>query len=372
MAGRPIREVREDDLPRLARLVAACGFPERSVAGWRWVLFGNPVQQDTPPGWVMEDQAGGLAGFIGNYIMTYRRGDRRFRFAMGHTMVSDLEDPGRHTSLRLVRHGLRQTGIDAYLALNCNALSARVLPRFRAGAWLGAEGREWIEWPTAPGRILGSRLSRLAARVRKQGEPVLRTGRPGFDRPAELDRGITVMPVEAVPDAGIESLARRLAAEDRIVRDITPQLLAHRRADPDRADGYWQVVVEAGGEPVLLAALLLTKPSAEGLEHLEIADWIAVSGEAAERAQAALLRHVVRSARRAGLAKVRMHFPGLTGSRLRAGTGLRLRRWLDFDPCHGLFHSGAALKGWRAGPGDTDYFFAYRIPPGLYRGQPTP
>lgn len=371
MAGGSIRQVTGSDLPRLARLVAACGFPERSAEGWRWVLFCNPAQGDIPPGWVFEGAGGELAGFLGNYVITYRQGGRRFRFAVGHTAVSDLDGPKRHAGLRLLRHGVKQAGVDAYVTLNNNALSAPIFPRLGASAWLGAEGREWIEWPTGLPRILSARLARLVLRGDAKAERFRHAADPGFDRPTDLGGGIEAVPVTAQTDALVLDLARGLASEqDRIVREITPDLLAHRRADPDRAGGVWQVIVTVDGQPVLLAGLLVTKPSAQGLEHIEIADWLACAGEAGDRAQAALLRHVVSAARRAGIAKVRMHFPGLTGARLRAGTGLRTRRRLGHDPCHGIFHAGAVAESWRAGPGDADYFFSARIPPDLYRGQP--
>lgn len=366
MAAGTIREVEPGDLPALTRIVRECGFPERSEAGWHWVLFENPDQADIPPGWVCV-RDGAVVGFLGNFAMRYRIGERVLRAAVAHTMVTDLGGAGRQAGLALVRHGTRQTGIDVYSTLNNNGLSARILPRIGVVPWLGEAGRTWLEWPTAPGRILATRLHKALIRRPSGDERFARDFRTGFDRTVKLATGVTLTPLADVSDADLDALMTRLADEGGAVRVFDRVRLDYRRADPDRTGGLDYMVASRDGAPVLLAATLLTKPAADGLEHLEIADWVGLDDAAGQQAQAVVLRHILCSARRAGLAKVRLHFPDAVPDAVTGRAGWALRRRLDYDPCHVQFRDPAMRTAWTPRPGDADYFFAYRTPPGLMR-----
>ncbi|MFN3835793.1 MAG: hypothetical protein ACK4NO_07815 [Glycocaulis sp.] len=354
MSAGHIRDVRPEDIPDIARLVARCGFPVRSLAGWRWVLFENPDQGDAPPGWVYEAE-GRVAGFLGNFVMRYAGGGEELAIATGHTMVSDLEGAQRRVGLKLVRHGVAQPGVDGFVTLNNNAISGAVLRRAGGLPWLGAPGREWAEWVLRPDRILLSRL------------PSLRPGGERHERDFALEtdgrcdmRGVTLLPLEDIADRDINALG----AQGCIARKVSLDHLRYRLADPDRLDGAGYRAAAMDGEVLALAGFVLTKPAPERLEHLEIVDWLARDCERGRIAQRVLLEHVITLARKAGIARVRLHFPrNLPAGVLSAG-GPYVMRHHGHDPCHAHF-THPALHGWQPGPGDADYFFAFRIPPRL-------
>ncbi|AZU03732.1 hypothetical protein X907_1194 [Glycocaulis alkaliphilus] len=348
-----IREVRQDDLPAIVRLVNSCGFPARSAEGWRWVLFGNPQQGEIPPGWVFE-RAGGVSGFLGNFINTYRRGGSSIRIATGHTVITD-QVRGRQSGLKLIRHGIAQPGVDAFLTLNNNALSAPLLPRVGALPWLGPSGREWVEWILRPSRAVRALLPPAGPAERFDCHP-------GFAFNVEGRRGGIVF--VSLDDVGDDELAA-ITADDVLARQIDSVSLRYRLSDPDRRGGMSYVIARSGGRALALAALLLTKPSPERLDHAEIVDWAGSGSEAGIRAQRALLCHLVEIARRAGASKLRLHFPSSVSAAVLRAAGPYLRRSHGHDPCHGHIRNGA-LAGWQPGPGDADYFFAYRIPPALF------
>lgn len=354
MAPGTIRQVEEADLLDIVRLVEACGFPERTVAGWRWVLFENPDQGDIAPGWVFE-RSGRIAGFLGNFVNRYRHGSADFTIATGHTVVSELTGNGHQAGVSLIRHGIHQPGVDGYVTLNNNALSARLIPRLGAPAWLGGAGRAWAEWVFRPDRMVRAWLPCEVDRER-----FTRTARGGFDVSGHRD-GIVFQALEAVSD---DQLAP-LVPPERFSRRLSAAALRYRLSDPDRAGGMSYVAALSSGRVLALAAIVLTKPTPEGLDHAEIADWAGSPCETGVAAQAALLRHVVSVARRAGASRLRLHFPDHLPDVLRAA-GPHLRRHHGHDPCH-LFTRHPGLAHWQPLPGDADYFFAFRIPPALLR-----
>jgi len=370
MARGEIRPVETGDLAAITRIVRDCGFPERSQAGWHWVLFDNPDQDGIASGWVCERE-GTVVGFIGNFAMRYRLGERIVRTAVGHTMVTDLGGAGRQAGLALARHGTRQPDVDVYSTLNNNGLSARILPRIGVVPWLGEAGRVWLEWPTAPLRIAVTRVQKALQRAGAECERFDRAFDLGLGITAQLSSRLTLTPLDQVDDAVLARLCERLAAHDggpqAAVRVFDRERLDYRRADPDRAGGLDYMVACRDGEPVLLAASVLTKPSADGLEHVEIVDWLGVNDADGIAAQGEVLRHLLDRARQAGVAKVRLHFPqALPDAVIRAG-GWCLTRRLDYDPCHAQFRDSAMRQAWTPLPGDADFFFAYRTPPGLMR-----
>ncbi|MGY6662209.1 MAG: hypothetical protein ACXIVO_07790 [Glycocaulis sp.] len=352
-AATAIRAVTQEDLPDIVRLVNSCGFPARSAEGWRWVLFGNPQQGDIPSGWVYE-KAGSVTGFLGNFVNRYRCGSARYAIATGHTVITDPVR-GRQSGLKLIRHGMAQPDVDAFVTLNNNALSAPLLPRVGALPWLGPSGREWAEWILRPSRAVRALLP-------SAGQAERFDCHPGFAFPVEGRRG-GIMFV-SLDDVGDDELAA-ITADDVLVRQIDSVSLRYRLSDPDRRGGMSYVIARSGGRVLALAGLLLTKPSPERLDHAEIVDWAGSACQAGVRAQQALLRHLVEIARRAGASKLRLHFPSSVSAGVLRAAGPYLRRAHRHDPCHGHMRNGT-LAGWQPGPGDADYFFAYRIPPALF------
>ncbi|MFC4724221.1 hypothetical protein AB6B38_06170 [Glycocaulis abyssi] len=356
MAAVTIRQVHEADLPAIVPLVDSCGFPARSLEGWRWVLFGNPQQGDIAPGWVAES-GGRVSGFLGNFVNRYRCGTESYVIATGHTVVTDRAQTGRLAGLKLIRHGLAQPDVDAFVTLNNNALSAPLLARVGAKAWLGQRGREWAEWVFRPDRIV------LAALPGRENTERFDCG-AGFAFDISGRRGDAVFePLDTVSD---EELAA-LAPAGHMSREISQVSLRYRAADPDRRGGMEYVVARLEGRALAVAALLLTKAAPGRLDHAEVVDWAASPCADGVRAQSALLRHLVSVSRRAGASRMRLHFPAHLPEGVLKGVRPHLRRVHSHDPCHTKTRH-AGLTSWRPGPGDADYFFAFRIPPALYCG----
>lgn len=351
-----IRVVRPDDLPEIVRLVSACGFPRRTVQGWHWVLFENPHQGRIDPGWVYE-RDGSLKGFLGNFVNRYQRAGGRYVIATGHTVVTDPSLKTERAGLKLIRHGLAQPDVDAFVTLNNNALSAPLLPRLGAPALLGKRGREWAEWIFRPDRVVRSMLSGGRDRERFDCASDFRFQLDG------QSRDVAFLSPEAVTDQQLEAFVH----QGPHVREISAEVLRYRTSDPDRAGGMNYVVAATRGDVFAVAALLLTKPSPERLDHAEIVDWAARDCDRGRRVQAELVRHLARAARRAGASKMRLHFPSRLPPSALAAAGPYLRRHHGHDPCH-MQVRNPDLHGWMPGPGDADYFFAYRIPPALFVG----
>ena len=261
--------------------------------------------------------------------------------------------------------------MDVYSTLNNNGLSARILPRIGVVPWLGEAGRVWLEWPTAPLRIAITRVQKALHRGGGDRERFVRKFDPEPGVAVQLSSRLKLVPLQQADDALLARLAHRLVEHDggsqTAIRVFDRKRLDYRCADPDRAGGLDYRVACLDGDPVLLVATLLTKPSADGLEHVEIADWLGVNDADGIAAQGEVLRHLLDCARRARIAKVRLHFPrALPDAVIRAG-GWCLTRRLDHDPCHVQFRDSAMREAWTPLPGDADYFFAYRTPPALMR-----
>lgn len=354
MSSTVIRPVTPADLPGIVRLVELCGFPDRSASGWHWALFDNPAQGDFPAGWVCEHD-GRLAGFLGNFVNRYRFAGSDVVIATGHTVVTDPALSRSLAGLKLIRHGISQPGVDAFVTLNNNALSAPLLKRVGAVAWLGQAGREWAEWILDP-------ISVLRALVPARGE------NERFDAGASLrleaqgrSDGFDFVPYDTPSQSELDGLDSAGA----LSRRITPQTLWHRLGDPDRAGGMVSVAAKRDGEVMAFATLAVTKPSETRPCHGEIVDLEGRDCTHGALAQGALLRHLVQMARRAGLGRLRLHFPSHLPEGVLKAAGFHLRRAHGHDPCH-IHTRNRWLLNWRPRPGDADYFLAYRIPPSLF------
>jgi len=156
-----IRPVTPEDLDDIVRMNKVCGFPERSKAGWDWVLFQNPHQGDEPPGYVGE-RDGAVTAFLGCAGRKLIQGSNTICASMGHTFVSDLAAPG--IAARLIKHYFANCSADLY-TLNNNALSAPIYKRRGAKATWGERGQQYLEKRLDMPRILASAaLRRIAKR----------------------------------------------------------------------------------------------------------------------------------------------------------------------------------------------------------------
>lgn len=352
MSRDEIRIVDAGDLPDVSRLVRQCGFPDRTEQGWAWVLFANPDQGETPPGWVYLHE-GRVLAFVGNFIMPYRFEGQTLRLATGHTLVTDLHGPRRHAGMKLMRHAREQPGVAAYLTLNNNKVSAPLLPRIGLEPWLGRSACRWTEWITNPLRLM---LGKLPG-----GHPAAER----FERPLLLDfestgraRAFEIVPLSAAAGADFAALT----GSGRMTRAVSSDQLQYRVSDPDRTGGIGYRVCLSDGRVMALAGLSLTKPAPDRLDLVEVIDWMAADGEAGRAAQIALLHDCLRLTRDSRAAKLRLHYPDAVHPDALKAAGWHLERHCAHIPCHGDLRS-PALRTWCPGPGDTDFFFSLRTPP---------
>lgn len=141
----PVEAVRREHIDAIADIASICGFPERSPAAWRWILFGNPDQGDLPSGFVACDAQGRPEAFLGSLIMRLRRGDREKTLVCGHTFISAR--PGAGCGRELMSALFQQFHPIPVATLNNNARSAPVLQRVGYRPWADRRAQGTITWP---------------------------------------------------------------------------------------------------------------------------------------------------------------------------------------------------------------------------------
>jgi hypothetical protein len=112
------REVEDDDLEAVGRLLKAEGWGAPTASDWRWLWQENPAlaRRVLPRGWVLLDQ-GSVVGFLGNMLQEYQFGDRILTAAVAAGLV--VSPPARGSSLKLIASHARQPNVD--LLLNTTA-----------------------------------------------------------------------------------------------------------------------------------------------------------------------------------------------------------------------------------------------------------
>jgi hypothetical protein len=143
------RTARLDDYSAIAALQARNGLITRSYEMWSGLWTENPAALDFddsfPLGWVLEDAAGELRGYLGNVPLAYTFRGRVVRAA---TPFSWVVDPGcRFLSLDLQRRFVRQKYLDLVVYTTPNAVTEALLLAFsftrestgkwdKAGFWI--------------------------------------------------------------------------------------------------------------------------------------------------------------------------------------------------------------------------------------------
>lgn len=72
-----IRELTPADYPAIQALHRGVGWPERSLAGWKW-LHANPARLEigAPAGWVSTGPDGRVTAHAGNLVQRFRMGEQ--------------------------------------------------------------------------------------------------------------------------------------------------------------------------------------------------------------------------------------------------------------------------------------------------------
>lgn len=367
-----VRRFLASDIPAVNRLHHNVWWPERSAEGWRW-LDDNPVRRllDAPAGWVIENDDGQAAAFLGNFTQRFWIGDRPLYGATGFSVIVPPDLKGR--SRDLITAFLRQPGCFIRYTLNANARSCPLYQRYGMRPWPPATHALKLSWILNPTACLYSRgLRAIVARepraARWLGEQLMPLGTRSQNG-SSPDLGGDVRLFDDASDAPAYSrFWDALRDQGRPVADRSPAMLRWRLTDPDMTHRPVRLVRGIDDDITAHALALLGKGNSIEPPALEILDLEALDRDRA--AIPALVAALLRLAPSLGAAKVRLH---VVSEPLLADLGdlaRRARHEGGWGHCHVAFEPGAEPVGWSPTPFDGDYSFCIRpLPARKPRGQ---
>lgn len=350
-------------LQGIADLTRICGFPERSAAGWGWALFENPEQGEEPAGYV-DVRDGEVCAFLGTHRRVLRRKGEVVSMLAGHTMISNLRSPG--IGLKMLRHGMRHYKTDVISTLNNNALAVPLYPRIGMTPWLGEKAQYIAECPIDWVSLGISSLLRQA--LKHESREAFDRHREYFSRrnrpliiPERLNRFVRLDPETADHAAMIDAFNEAMQSGDQFQSDRSSVIWRYRLRDPDFPVSTLLYGSFANDRLDAVLALSVSKDNKLSPATLEIED-IAILPDA-ETLLGDMLHGAEIFARKAGLARVRLHYMrGVTEPGLFHHKGWVLRH-KNYACCHAISSSEAFLENWAVGPMDGDFFFALRRMP---------
>lgn len=351
------------DVHRVNQLHRSVWWPERSPEGWRW-LHDNPARRalNAPAGWVLEDEDGRPAAFLGNFIQRFWTGDRPQYGATGFSVIVPPDQKGRSRDLMGIF--VEQPGCFARYTLNANARSSPLYQRFGMIAWPARTHALKLSWIINPAACLYSRgLRALVARepraARWLGEqlmPLRRAARPV--ETSELANGVS-----GLNDLSDHSPYARfwtaLRGQGRLTADRSPAMLRWRLSDPDLTIRPFHLAHRREGEITGHALALLGKGNSIEPPTLEIIDLEALDRDRA--AIPALVAALLRLAPSLGAAKVRLQVVTECALRDLGDLAHKARREGGWGHCHVAFAPDVeGADDWRPTPFDGDYSFCVR------------
>jgi hypothetical protein len=301
-----IRQTSESDFPAIQALHRHVGWPERSLAGWRW-LHDNParVGTDAPAGWVVDGPEGQPAAHAGNLIQRFWLGDQEMRGATGFSVI--VTPTARGASQALLRAFVRQPGLFAAYVFNANSTSQPLYARHDMRAWPEPTHALKLSWITNPVPLALSRVYRAAYRrapdfMCRWGERLMNTRLHTEPRLA-LPDGVSVL-TDLRDTSPYGAFWTALRAEGRLLADRSPATLRWRLSDPDLTDRPLVLAFRRGADITGYAMAMMAKANILEAPVLEILDIEALAGDA--EAIPALMRGLMNAARNMGAAKLRI------------------------------------------------------------------
>ena len=358
------RPTSERDFAAIQALHRHVGWPERSLAGWRW-LHDNPARigTESPAGWVVDGPDGRPAAHVGNLVQRFCLGDQELRGATGFSII--VTPAVRGASRDIFQTFLRQPGMFAAYTLNANSTSQPLYARHRMTAWPEPTHALKLSWIIDPVPLAISRLYRAAYRlapdvVTRWGERLM-NGRLRAAPRLDLPESVSVLSDlgDASPYAAFWTTLR---AEGRLLADRSPETLRWRLADPDLTDPPVILAFDRGGVITGYAMAMMAKANTLEAPVLEILDLEALDGEV--EAIPTLMKGLIAAARQMGTAKLRLQaisprlherLGDLAGSARREGGWGHCHAWFSPDG------PGPAL--WSPTPYDGDYAICLRPVP---------
>lgn len=356
-----IRHTSEADFPAIQALHRHVGWPERSLAGWRW-LRDNPARAgtDAPAGWVVDGPDGQPAAHAGNLVQRFWLGDRQLLGATGFSII--VTPAARGASREILRTFVRQPGVFATYTFNANSVSQPLYARYNMRAWPERTHALKLSWIIRPAPLAMGRLYRAAYRLAP--DIVTRWGERLMNNRLHAAPRLTLPDgVSALTDLGDPSpygvFWAALRAEGRLLADRSPATLRWRLADPDLTDPPLILAFNRGNEITGYAMAMMAKANILEAPVLEILDLEALADDA--EAIPALMRGLIGAARQMGAAKLRIQ---TISPRLLERLGdfaRRARREGGWGHCHTWFApDGPDPALWSPTPYDGDYAICLR------------
>ena len=359
-----LREIVEADYPRVQALHRSVGWPERSLAGWRW-LHANPARLDigAPAGWVADGPDGEPAAHVGNLIQRFRLGVQRLHGATGFSIIVTASVRG--TSRLMLKTFTAQPDVFVRYTLNANSTSQPLYARHGMQAWPEQTHALKLSWVVDPLPLALSRLWRRLYAVAPRavsglGEQLMNDRLGRVARPA-LPPGVSLLGDfgDASPYA---AFWQALTDEGRLLADRSPEIQRWRLQDPDLSQPPLILAFERDGAVVAYAMAMMAKSNILEPPVLEIIDLEALKAHA--DAIPVLMTALRDAARAMGAAKLRLPMVA-PRDLLRLGDFARTaRREGGWGHCHVQFSEDAPDPGlWSPTPYDGDYAICLRPVP---------
>lgn len=300
-----VRPADAQDHEAIDALHREVGWPTRSQAGREW-LDSNPALQESgaPSGWLLQDDAGQIGGFVGNFMQHFWHHDRRFYGATGYSLIVSERMQGRCRGL--IRAVLKQPGLFTAYTLNANPQAAVLYPLFGLKPWPPQTHDVKLSWIVDHRAMLKARALReaveRAAWVARPGHEWLMNNRLGTL--PKLEGSDTVEILEDFSEGSdYAAYWEALKAQGRLVADRGPAAMRWRLSDPDAAQPPVMLAFRREGRITGCAMLIMNKGRAIEPPVLEIVDLTALNDDM--QAIPELMRTILNEARGMGAAKVR-------------------------------------------------------------------
>lgn len=359
-----LRTVGRDDLAAVNALHRAVGWPQRSDAGWRW-LMDNPARLESgaPAGWLLESAHGDACGFTGNFVQRFHRCDRILHGATAFSLIVRPEARGQ--SRTLLDAFTTQPGLFAHYVFNANPASSPLYRHHAMAAWPPTTHALKLSWHVDTVACIGGRLWREIDRhapglVDPRHERLMN---PRLSAAVPLDLPETVSELGDPGDGSdYADFWAALKDEGRLLADRSPAALGWRLADPDLTLRPLLLTFRRGGAVTGYAMAMMAKNNPIEAPVLEIIDLVSLRDEPA--AIEVLAGTFLANTRRLGAAKLRIQTVNEDLLRRLGPMAFSARHEGGWGHCHARFAPGIpGIPGWAPTPFDGDYGLCLRPVP---------
>lgn len=351
-----LRELTEADYPAVQALHRSVGWPQRSLAGWRWLAADSARHEiGAPAGWIVDGPDGAPAACLGNLIQRFSLGDRPLYGATAFSII--VAPAARGASRSLLNAFAGQPNVFAAYTLNANARSQPLYARYGMQAWPSATHAVKLSWPIdrpvlAAGRLLRALAEAAPGVVSWLGERLM-NDRLGKTARLNLSNGVAVLN-DLRDQSRYAEFWQALKAEGRLLADRSPAALRRRLGDPDLTTRPLILAFNRGRDITGYAMAMMAKANIVEAPVLEIVDLEALHDDAG--AVPALMQALLDAARTMGAAKVRLQTVSLRSLDRLGVWANSARQEGGWGHCHVRFAPDAPDPAlWSPTPYDGDY-----------------